>query len=103
MFDRAVRSQEVPIEERVERLENELERARVGLTTAIDQLRDASQDQANKAFFDAYANVMEADQQLRAFLQHQLRGGLGMRAWGVAFLALGIILGVAGNILSSYC
>jgi signal transduction protein with GAF and PtsI domain len=103
MYDRGLSPQSAPIEARVEKLEADVERLRREFTDSIDRLSDTVQDQANKAFFDAYEHVLQADDQLRRFIAQQLSGGLGTRTWGVVALTVGIVLGVAGNVISSYC
>lgn len=88
-------------EDRVARLEleiRELSERLVGASVALTKKFDARLDEAKANVLEA---VDEGDNELRSSLADVLAGGVKGRAWGAGLVGVGLLFGVAANILGS--
>ncbi len=82
-------------EQRISKLEASVGNAIIGLRKALDEQDDLIMESLYKAQVDG-------DNELRRRLRDVLTGSLTGRAWGAGLLAVGIVLGVAGSVLSNF-
>lgn len=66
------------------------------------KMRKALDEQDDAIAEALYKSQIEGDNELRRRLREVLTGSLTGRAWGAGLLAVGILLGVTGSVLSNF-
>jgi hypothetical protein len=83
------------VDQRIRQLESSVGKLVIGVRKALDKQDDEYARQLHEA-------QVKGDNELRERLRDVLTGSLTGRAWGAALLAIGIVLGVAGSVLSNF-
>ena len=92
---------EPTVEERVDKLEEEVRRQREAFDQRVAEVRAELSREVSAQVADARAAAAEDSQKVWRAIQAMLEGGLGRRALGVGLFAVGLILSVAGNVVGA--
>jgi hypothetical protein len=84
-------------EDRIAALEREVASLAADRDKARERLRRLEQETSD-AVTEAHNAATRLDRDLRRFIHDMLEGGIGMRVWGTALFAVGVVLGVLGNV-----
>lgn len=88
-----------PLEERVQIVEEKVERLFADLSRREDEFRQTLREEIARTGTEAMKLADERDRALRAFISAQLAGNVRRGAIGAFLLALGVIVAVIGNLV----